>query len=79
MHARNQSIQERLWINGDTPLEDVLAIIRKAEILGRCATELKPPDKEEGGVYKVNNRKSEKTLAFNYKEKVEHRDKRCYR
>ncbi|KAJ1177984.1 hypothetical protein NDU88_003234 [Pleurodeles waltl] len=39
MLAHNQSIQERLWINGDAPLEDFLAIIRKAEIFGRCVTE----------------------------------------
>ncbi|KAJ1209816.1 hypothetical protein NDU88_005188 [Pleurodeles waltl] len=88
MHARNQSIQERLWINGDAPLEDVLAIIRKAEISGRCATELKSSDKEDCSVLKINNRKStsnykerasEKTPTFNYKEKVDLRDKKCYR
>ncbi|KAJ1194876.1 hypothetical protein NDU88_004161 [Pleurodeles waltl] len=28
MHCNNQSIQERLWINGASPLDEILAIVR---------------------------------------------------
>lgn len=53
VHNNNSSIQDRLWVNGDAPLEDVMAIMRKAEMSGRCATVVKESDKESGAVFKV--------------------------
>lgn len=55
VHNNNTTIQDRLWVNGDAPLEDVLAIIRKAELSGRCSTVLKESEKDPGGVYRVQN------------------------
>lgn len=46
MHNNNTVIQDRLWVNGDAPLEDVLAIMRKVEMSGRCATVVKESDRD---------------------------------
>ncbi|KAJ1174408.1 hypothetical protein NDU88_006230 [Pleurodeles waltl] len=76
MHCNNQSIQERLWINGNSPLDDILAIVRKAEISERCISELKSTEESEDGIYKVTNRKArkeQKTLQSGENER------RCYR
>ncbi|KAJ1218673.1 hypothetical protein NDU88_006250 [Pleurodeles waltl] len=73
MHCNNQSIQERLWINGDSPLDEILAIVRKAEISERCFSELKSVEKNEDGIYKVTNRKIGKGLQSGENER------RCYR
>lgn len=55
MHNNNSPIQERLWVNGEAPLEDVLFIMRKAEMSGRCATVIKESGKDSDGVFKVSN------------------------
>ncbi|KAJ1190047.1 hypothetical protein NDU88_006786 [Pleurodeles waltl] len=73
MHCNNQSIQERLWINGDSPLDEILALIRKAEISERCFSELKSTEKNEDSIFKVTNRKSGKGFQSGENER------RCYR
>ncbi|KAJ1108933.1 hypothetical protein NDU88_006303 [Pleurodeles waltl] len=48
MHTRDPAIQERLWINGDAELDDILAIVRKAELSSRSAKAVKTETKEFG-------------------------------
>ncbi|KAJ1171881.1 hypothetical protein NDU88_003738 [Pleurodeles waltl] len=60
MHNNNQSIQERLWINGDSSLEEIVAIVRKAENSERCVSELKSTERSFDNVCKINNRRTVK-------------------
>ncbi|KAJ1148698.1 hypothetical protein NDU88_001526 [Pleurodeles waltl] len=48
MHTRDPAIQERLWINGDAELDDILAIVRKAELSSLSAKAVKTETKEFG-------------------------------
>ncbi|KAJ1136509.1 hypothetical protein NDU88_002924 [Pleurodeles waltl] len=48
MHTRDPAIQERLWRNGDAELDDILAIVRKAELSSRSAKAVKTESKEIG-------------------------------
>ncbi|KAJ1131262.1 hypothetical protein NDU88_009601 [Pleurodeles waltl] len=38
MHAANQNIQDCLWTKGESPLQEVIEVVKKAELTGRCAT-----------------------------------------
>ncbi|KAJ1144517.1 hypothetical protein NDU88_010815 [Pleurodeles waltl] len=83
MHTRDPAIQERLWINGDAELDDILAIVRKAELSSRSAKAVKTENKEfmEDTVNKIKYRdvsklkkesgKSQETSNFD--------GQRCYR
>ncbi|KAJ1195021.1 hypothetical protein NDU88_004304 [Pleurodeles waltl] len=37
MRAANRSIQDTLWAEGESPLQDVIDIVKRAELTGRCA------------------------------------------
>lgn len=56
MLVRDSSIQERLWVNGDSKLDDILAIVRKAEMSCRSTKEVKVEDnsKSSGTVTKIS-------------------------
>ncbi|KAJ1179121.1 hypothetical protein NDU88_004357 [Pleurodeles waltl] len=34
MHVSNPNIQDELWVNGEAPLKDVIALVKKAELTG---------------------------------------------
>ncbi|KAJ1211510.1 hypothetical protein NDU88_006868 [Pleurodeles waltl] len=76
VHSNNQSIQERLWINGDSPLEEIVAIVRKAEISERCVSELRATEKSVDSVYKVINHS---TLKEQRSSQGNGSERRCYR
>ncbi|KAJ1110615.1 hypothetical protein NDU88_007965 [Pleurodeles waltl] len=61
MYTKNKSIQERLWIEGESSLKDIIALVKKAELSERCAKITLAQDKKsEEVVAKVNDRKRNK-------------------
>lgn len=62
MHCCDPVIQDRLWINGDSPLDDILAIVRKADISGRCANVLKQDPGTSEVVSKINTPSEKKRV-----------------
>ncbi|KAJ1215309.1 hypothetical protein NDU88_002918 [Pleurodeles waltl] len=36
-HSKNTGIQEKPWVSGDAPLNEIIAIVKKAELSKRCA------------------------------------------
>lgn len=41
MHTVNTSVQEKLWVSGEEPLQDIIAIVKRAELSKRCAVAAK--------------------------------------
>ncbi|KAJ1101885.1 hypothetical protein NDU88_006949 [Pleurodeles waltl] len=61
MYTKNKSIQERLWIEGESSLKDIIALVKKAELSERCAKITLAQDKKsEEVVAKVDDRKHNK-------------------
>ncbi|KAJ1170980.1 hypothetical protein NDU88_002851 [Pleurodeles waltl] len=61
MYTKNKSIQERLWIEGESSLKDIIALVKKAELSERCAKITLAQDKNfEEVVAKVSDRKHNK-------------------
>lgn len=53
MHTVNTSIQEKLWVNGDSPLNEIIAMVKKAELSKRCAEAAKLDKYNKATICKV--------------------------
>ncbi|KAJ1134610.1 hypothetical protein NDU88_001061 [Pleurodeles waltl] len=83
LHTRDlAAIQERLWINGDAALKDILAIVRKAELSSRTAKALKTEfkDSKDKGIRKIKNKNANKSRKENEKvhDRVKKDSHKCY-
>lgn len=66
MCTKNKNIQDRLWIEGEAPLKDIITLVKKAELSERCAKAASPAT-EGVFVSKISNDKKGKTPAFKTK------------
>lgn len=55
MHSNNSAIQEKLWTCGDAPLNEIFAIVRKAEMSKRCAKVALKSNEDNPTVSKVSS------------------------
>ncbi|KAJ1101134.1 hypothetical protein NDU88_006206 [Pleurodeles waltl] len=64
MYAANQNMQDCLWTKGESPLQEVIEVVKKAELTGRCAKAVLQGnaklDDSIGELHKLVNRVIEK-------------------
>ncbi|KAJ1140513.1 hypothetical protein NDU88_006864 [Pleurodeles waltl] len=66
MQASNSSIQDNLWAKGESSLQEIIDIVKRAELTGRCAKEILNENKSDESI--VARVKGKRTL-FEHKKK----------
>ncbi|KAJ1148336.1 hypothetical protein NDU88_001173 [Pleurodeles waltl] len=82
MHTSNPDIQDKLWVNVEAPLKEVIALVKKAELTGRCAKAIEGDLHEVKHVQvvkgeKKNNKNETKAKVNNQKDRFEGLVKGC--
>ncbi|KAJ1218945.1 hypothetical protein NDU88_006516 [Pleurodeles waltl] len=62
MQSSNSNVQDNLWAKGESSLQEVIDIVKRAELTGRCAKEV------------LNENKREETIIARVKEKKKTKD-----
>ncbi|KAJ1093003.1 hypothetical protein NDU88_006113 [Pleurodeles waltl] len=73
MHTGNPNIQGKLWVNGEAPLKEVIALVKKVELMGRCVKAMEEDVKDVKRFLvtkgeKLSGRNDTKTICTNQKE-----------
>ncbi|KAJ1109964.1 hypothetical protein NDU88_007321 [Pleurodeles waltl] len=76
MHTSNPNIQDTLWVTGEEPLKEVIALVKKVELTGQCAEDVEGELQEVKHVHvikgeKKNYKNDTKAKVNNYKVRIE--------